>query len=54
MTSFAAGADKLRLLITIRRVRFHVSNLLRKLDVQSRAEVIILAHNAGTPAPEDM
>jgi DNA-binding NarL/FixJ family response regulator len=42
-----------RLFITIRTVKFHVSNILRKLDVQSRAEVIILAHNAGISAPED-
>jgi DNA-binding CsgD family transcriptional regulator len=43
-----------RLFITIRTVKFHVSNILRKLDVQSRAEVIILAHNAGMSAPEEM
>jgi DNA-binding CsgD family transcriptional regulator len=43
-----------RLFITIRTVKFHVSNILRKLDVQSRAEVIILAHNAGMSAPEDV
>jgi DNA-binding CsgD family transcriptional regulator/signal transduction histidine kinase len=42
-----------RLFITIRTVKFHVSNILHKLDVQSRAEVIILAHNAGISAPED-
>ena len=42
-----------RLFITIRTVKFHVSNILRKLDVQSRTEVIILAHNAGISAPED-
>jgi DNA-binding CsgD family transcriptional regulator len=42
-----------RLFITIRTVKFHVSNILHKLDVQSRAEVIILAHHAGISAPED-
>jgi DNA-binding CsgD family transcriptional regulator len=43
-----------RLFITVRTVKFHVSNILRKLDVQSRTEVIILAHNAGISAPEDI
>jgi DNA-binding CsgD family transcriptional regulator len=43
-----------RLFITIRTVKFHVSNILHKLDVQSRTEVIILAHNAGISAPEDI
>jgi DNA-binding CsgD family transcriptional regulator len=42
-----------RLFITVRTVKFHVSNILRKLNVQSRAEVIVLAHNAGICAPED-
>jgi DNA-binding CsgD family transcriptional regulator len=42
-----------RLFITVRTVKFHVSNILRKLDVQSRTEVIILAHNAGISAPGD-
>jgi DNA-binding CsgD family transcriptional regulator len=41
-----------RLFITVRTVKFHVSNILRKLDVQSRAEVIVLAHNAGISTPE--
>ena len=41
-----------RLFITVRTVKFHVSNILHKLDVQSRAEVIVLAHNAGISAPE--
>ena len=36
-----------RLFITVRTVKFHVSNILRKFDAQSRAEVIVLAHNAG-------
>jgi DNA-binding CsgD family transcriptional regulator len=40
-----------RLFITVRTVKFHVSNILRKLDVQSRAEVIVLAHNAGISGP---
>jgi DNA-binding CsgD family transcriptional regulator len=43
-----------RLFITVRTVKFHVSNILHKLDVQSRAEVIVLAHNAGISAPEDI
>jgi DNA-binding CsgD family transcriptional regulator/signal transduction histidine kinase len=42
-----------RLFITVRTVKFHVSNILRKLDVQSRAEVIVLAHNAGISAPDN-
>jgi DNA-binding CsgD family transcriptional regulator len=36
-----------RLFITVRTVKFHVSNILRKFDAQSRAEVIVLAHSAG-------
>jgi DNA-binding CsgD family transcriptional regulator/signal transduction histidine kinase len=36
-----------RLFITVRTVKFHVSNILRKFDAKSRAEVIALAHNAG-------
>jgi DNA-binding CsgD family transcriptional regulator/signal transduction histidine kinase len=36
-----------RLFITVRTVKFHVSNILRKFDAQSRAEVIVLAHHAG-------
>jgi DNA-binding CsgD family transcriptional regulator len=43
-----------RLHITVRTVKFHVSNILRKLDVRSRAEVIVLAHNAGISAPEEV
>jgi DNA-binding CsgD family transcriptional regulator len=43
-----------RLFITIRTVKFHVSNILHKLDVQSRVDVIVLAHDAGITAPEDM
>jgi DNA-binding CsgD family transcriptional regulator/signal transduction histidine kinase len=39
-----------RLYITVRTVKFHVSNILRKFDAQSRAEVIVLAHNAGITA----
>jgi DNA-binding CsgD family transcriptional regulator/signal transduction histidine kinase len=42
-----------RLFITIRTVKFHVSNILHKLQVESRADVIILAHQAGLSAPED-
>ena len=40
-----------RLFITVRTVKFHVSNILRKFDAQSRAEVIVLAHNAGITGP---
>jgi DNA-binding CsgD family transcriptional regulator len=43
-----------RLFITIRTVKFHVSNILHKLDVPSRAEVMILANNAGISAPEEI
>jgi DNA-binding CsgD family transcriptional regulator len=43
-----------RLFITVRTVKFHVSNILRKLNVQSRAEVIVLAHSAGISAPEEI
>jgi DNA-binding CsgD family transcriptional regulator len=43
-----------RLYITVRTVKFHVSNILHKLGVQSRAEVIVLAHNAGISAPEEI
>ena len=47
-----------RLFITVRTVKFHVSNILQKLDVQSRTEAIALAHAAGisppaTPEPAD-
>jgi DNA-binding CsgD family transcriptional regulator len=44
-----------RLFITVRTVKFHVSNILRKFDAHSRAEVIVLAHNAGiTPQASHM
>jgi DNA-binding CsgD family transcriptional regulator len=43
-----------RLFITVRTVKFHVSNILHKLGVQSRAEVMVLAHNAGISAPEEI
>jgi DNA-binding CsgD family transcriptional regulator/signal transduction histidine kinase len=36
-----------RLFITVRTVKFHVSNILRRLEVQSRTEAIALAHSAG-------
>jgi DNA-binding CsgD family transcriptional regulator len=36
-----------RLFITVRTVKFHVSNILHKLEVQSRTEAIALAHSAG-------
>jgi DNA-binding CsgD family transcriptional regulator len=32
-------------------VKFHVSSILRKFNAQSRAEVIVLAHNAGITGP---
>ena len=40
-----------RLFITVRTVKFHVSSILRKFNAQSRAEVIVLAHNAGITGP---
>ena len=43
-----------RLFITVRTVKFHVSNILHKLGVQSRAEVMVLAHAAGISAPEEI
>jgi DNA-binding CsgD family transcriptional regulator len=43
-----------RLFITVRTVKYHVSHILRKFGVQSRAEVIVLAHNAGISAPAEM
>jgi DNA-binding CsgD family transcriptional regulator/signal transduction histidine kinase len=39
-----------RLFITVRTVKFHVSNILRKLEVQSRTEAIAVAHSAGISA----
>jgi DNA-binding CsgD family transcriptional regulator/signal transduction histidine kinase len=40
-----------RLFIADRTVKFHVSNILQKLEVRSRTEAIALAHAAGiTPA----
>jgi DNA-binding CsgD family transcriptional regulator/signal transduction histidine kinase len=42
-----------RLFITVRTVKFHVSNILRKLEVQSRTEAIALAHAAGISAPDE-
>jgi DNA-binding CsgD family transcriptional regulator len=42
-----------RLHITIRTVKFHVSNILHKLEAHSRAEVIVLAHNAGISVPDE-
>jgi DNA-binding CsgD family transcriptional regulator len=41
-----------RLYITVRTVKFHVSNILRKFGAESRAEVVVLAHKAGITAPE--
>jgi DNA-binding CsgD family transcriptional regulator/signal transduction histidine kinase len=40
-----------RLFITDRTVKFHVSNILQRLEVRSRTEVIALAHAAGITAP---
>ncbi|HMJ36601.1 MAG TPA: LuxR C-terminal-related transcriptional regulator [Baekduia sp.] len=42
-----------RLFITVRTVKFHVSNILHKLDVQSRTEAIALAHAAGISGPDE-
>jgi DNA-binding CsgD family transcriptional regulator len=36
-----------RLCITVRTVKFHVSNVLHKLEVHSRTEAVALAHSAG-------
>ena len=40
-----------RLFISVRTVKFRVSNILRKLDVDSRTAAIALAHTAGISAP---
>jgi DNA-binding CsgD family transcriptional regulator len=40
-----------RLFITVRTVKYHVSNILQKLGVASRTEAIALAHSAGISAP---
>jgi DNA-binding CsgD family transcriptional regulator len=40
-----------RLFISVRTVKFHVSNILQKLEVDSRTAAIALAHTAGISAP---
>ena len=41
-----------RLFISVRTVKFHVSNILQKLDVDSRTAAIAVAHAAGVTARE--
>jgi len=40
-----------RLFISVRTVKFHVSNILQKLEVDSRTAAIAVAHSAGVMAP---
>lgn len=53
----AGGADNLqisaKLGITERTVKAHVSNLYRKLGVQNRVEMAVLAFQAGLPLPSE-
>ncbi|HYO69365.1 MAG TPA: response regulator transcription factor [Archangium sp.] len=54
----ASGADNLqisaRLGITERTVKAHVSNLYRKLGVQNRVEMAMMAYQTGLSSPADM
>ncbi|MFI9386119.1 response regulator transcription factor [Kutzneria sp. NPDC052558] len=36
---------------TVRTVKYHVSNILRKLELSGRSEIIALAHGTGDPVP---
>jgi DNA-binding NarL/FixJ family response regulator len=54
----AAGADNLqisaRLGITERTVKAHVSNLYRKLGVQNRVEMAMMAYQSGLSRPVEV
>ena len=57
LTLVASGADNLqisaRLGITERTVKAHVSNLYRKLGVQNRVEMAMMAYQTGLSTPAD-